>query len=135
MLQCGSPMRSQALPANLLQHGLLCSQVLAGACSSEGLPTGSQLPSGIHLLWGGSIPCATGGYLLHHGPSQTAAEQPGSPRSSSRVAREVSLRRHFENLLPPPSSLTLMSAELLLSHSLTPVSSLPFHCRVFSSLS
>jgi len=26
-------------------------QVLAGACSSTGLPTGSQLPSGIPLLW------------------------------------------------------------------------------------
>jgi len=28
-------------------------QVLPGACSSTGLPTGSQLPSGIHLLWRG----------------------------------------------------------------------------------
>jgi len=28
-------------------------QVLAGACSSVGLPTGSQPPSGIHLLWHG----------------------------------------------------------------------------------
>jgi len=28
-------------------------QVLPGACSSAGLPTGSQPPSGIHLLWHG----------------------------------------------------------------------------------
>jgi len=28
-------------------------QILAGACFIMGLPTGSQLPSGILLLWGG----------------------------------------------------------------------------------
>jgi len=105
LLQCGSPTGSQALPANLLQRGLLSQwvhrscqepapawaplstgpQVLPGACSSagsslngstgparsllqRGLPTGSQLPSGIHLLRH-EVPStwATGGYLLHCG--------------------------------------------------------------------
>ena len=61
---------------------------------------------------------SAGGYLLHHGPPWTAGEQPTSPWSSSQAAREGSLLRHFEYLFPPPSSLTLVSAELFLSHCL-----------------
>jgi len=52
LLQRGSPTGSQALSVNLLWRGL-GPQVLAGACSSAGLPTGSQHSSGIHLLWRG----------------------------------------------------------------------------------
>jgi len=50
LLQCGSPVGSQALPAKLLQCGLL-STAAAPACVLHGL----QLPSGhVHLLWRGS---------------------------------------------------------------------------------
>jgi len=50
---------------------------------------------------------------------------------SSRVAREGSLLQHIEHLLHPASSLSLVSAELFLSHRLIPLSLLPFHHRVF----
>ena len=91
--------RATARARSLLQHGL---------------PMGSQPPSGIHLL--------------QPGPPWAAGEQPASPWSSSQAAREDSLLRLLKHLLPPPSSLTLVSAELFLSHCLTPLSSLPFHC-------
>jgi len=42
-----------------------------------------------------------------------------------------SLLRCLEHLLPPPSSLTFVSAELFLSHCLTTFSSLLFHCSFF----
>lgn len=42
--QCGFPMRSQVLLANMLEGGLLSSWL------QDGLPTGSQSPVGIHLL-------------------------------------------------------------------------------------
>jgi len=48
----------------------------------------------------GSLPQATGGYLLHCGPPWTAGEQPASPWSSSQVAREGSLLWHLKHLLP-----------------------------------
>jgi len=44
------------------------------------------------------------------------------------------LVQRLKHLLPPPSSLTLVSAELFLSHHLTPLSSLPFHRRFFFPL-
>jgi len=53
LLQCGSPMGAQALPANLLQCGLLSLHGSTGPGRSllqHGLPMGSQPPSGIHLL-------------------------------------------------------------------------------------
>jgi len=106
-------------------------QVLAGACSSAGCPwVQSFLQASICSgVW--SLPFATGGDLLHHGPPWTARGQPASPWSSARAAMEDSLLQHLEHLLPPPSSLTLVSAELFLSHHLTPLSSLPFHCSSF----
>jgi len=59
LLQHGSPMGSQVLPANLLQHGL---HSLHGATDpvrsllQHGLPKGSQPPLGhIHLLWNGVL--------------------------------------------------------------------------------
>jgi len=81
-----------------------------------------------------SLPQATGGDLLHCGPPWTAEGQPASPRSSSRAAREGSLLQHLEHLLHLPSSLALMSAELFLSHSLTPLSSLLSRCSFFLPL-
>ena len=54
--------------------------------------------------------------------------------SSSRAAREDSLLWPLEHLLPPPSSLTLVSAELFLLHCLTPLSSLMFHHSFFLPL-
>jgi len=68
LLQCGSPMGSQALLANLLQCGLLSPWVHRPARTllQHGLPTGSQLPSGIHLLCcGASMGCRD--RLPHHG--------------------------------------------------------------------
>ena len=53
LLQRGSPMGSQALSANLLQRGPLSlhrSTGLGRSLLQHGLPTGSQPPSGIHLL-------------------------------------------------------------------------------------
>jgi len=51
--QRGSPTGSQALPANLLQHGLLSFHGATGPAKSllqRGLPMGLNPPSGIHLL-------------------------------------------------------------------------------------
>jgi len=124
----------------------LCQQTCSGVGSSlhgfagparslpqRGLPTGSQLPLGIHLLRHG-VPST--GYRWISAPLQTSKdcrETTASPQSSSQVAREGSLLRHLKHLLPPTSSLTLMSAKLFLSHRLTPLSSLPFHRSFFSS--
>jgi len=109
-------------------------QVLAGACSSVGSPWGHNLLQASTCSGVGSLPWATGGYLLHCGSPWTAGGQPDSPLSSSRAAREDSLLWCFEHLLPPPSSLILVSAELFLSHSLTPLSSRSFSCIFFLPL-
>jgi len=57
-----------------------------------------------------SLPWATGGDLLHCGPPWTAGAQPASPWSSSQAAGEKSLLQYLDHLLPPPHSLTLVSA-------------------------
>jgi len=90
-------------------------------CSNVGPPQGYK-PSQQTCSSVGSLPRATGGYLIHRGLPQTAEGQPASPWSSSRAAREHSLLQHLEHILPPSSSMTLVSAELLLSHRLTPLS-------------
>ena len=82
-LQRGSPTGSQVLSPNLLQRGLLSLQKSTGPARSLlqcGLPTGSQPPSGIHLLQRGVLHglqvdiCSTvdlhglqGDSLPHHG--------------------------------------------------------------------
>jgi len=84
------PMGSQALPANLLRLGLLSPRVrrfLAGASSSMGSPQGHSFLQTSTCSGVGSLPRATGGYLLHHGPPWAAGEQPASPWSSSQAAR------------------------------------------------
>jgi len=64
------------------------------------LPMGSQLPSGIHLLFAGSLPRAASVYLLHRGSPWYAGVQHASPWSSAQAAREGSLLWHLEHLLP-----------------------------------
>ncbi|KAK4810770.1 hypothetical protein QYF61_007744, partial [Mycteria americana] len=82
LLQCGSPTGSQVLPANLLQHGLLCMrlQVLPGAYASTGFQGITASFKRTHLLWRGDLHrlqvdiCSTvdlhglqGDSLPHHG--------------------------------------------------------------------
>ena len=101
-------------------------QVLSGPCSSAGSPRGHSLLQASACSSVGSLPWATGGYLLHRGPPWTAEEQPASP---SRVAREGSLLPTFQ-APPPPSfftdlgvcrgvSLTYSHASLLLQNAIT----------------
>jgi len=97
-------------------------QVLAGACSSTDSPRHHSLLQASTCSGVGSLPRAAGGYLLHRGPPWAAGGLPASPRSAAQAAREESLLWCLEHLLPPPSSLTLVTAELFLSHSLTPLS-------------
>jgi len=108
-----------------------CSGVSSSLHSSAGpgisllqhsLPTGPQLPSGIHFLW-----CVAPftGYRWRSAP----------PWMSMDCRRATCLSMVFimsckgrlsapssQALPPPPSSLTLVSAELFLSHGLTPLS-------------
>jgi len=129
LLQCGSPMGSQALPVNLLQVGLLSPWVRGPGRSllQHRLHLGSQPPAGIHLLqcvvpstgcrWISAPPwsslgcrgttCLTTVFIMNF-RGKVSALAPGAPP-------------------PPPSSLILVSAELFLSHHFTPLSwLLPF---------
>jgi len=121
LLQRGSPTGSQAMPANLLWHGLLSPQVHrswqepAPAQASYGVTASFRHTSA--LAWG--LPWAAGGYLLHSGPPWAAGGQPASPQSSSWAAREKISAPVSGAPPPPPSSLTLVSAELFLSDRLT----------------
>jgi len=56
-------------------------QVLARACSSAGSPRGYSFLQASTCSGMGSLPRATGEYLLHCGPSCTAGGQPASPWS------------------------------------------------------
>jgi len=87
LLQHGSPMGSQALPANLLQCWLLPPQVCrswqkpAPAWTLHNVTASFRNP--LALSW-----CPTqaaSGYLLHHGPPWTAGEQPVPPWFSPRL--------------------------------------------------
>jgi len=92
-----SPASKPALAWAPLSTGL---QVLAGACSSVGSPQGHSFLQASPCYRVGSLPWATGGALLCCGPVWAAGGQPASPWSSSRAARENSLLRHLEHLLP-----------------------------------
>jgi len=98
----------------------------------RGLPTESQPPSGIHLLW--------------HGVPSTGCRWRSAPPWTSMGCRGTAcLTMVFSTGCrgisapapgappPPPSSLALVSAELFLSHRLTPLSSLLFYHSFFSS--
>jgi len=105
LLQLESPMGSQALPANLLQRGLLSPRVCrscqepAPAWAAHKVTASFGHPPA--PAWG--PPLAAGGYLLHRGPPWTAGGQPASPWSSSRAAGEC-LLQCLERL--PPSFFT-----------------------------
>jgi len=105
LLQCVSPTGSQVLPANLLRRGLLSPQVLAEASSNADSPWGHGLLRASTCSGVGSLPWATGEYLLHCGPPRAAGAQPASPWSSPWAAGE-SLPWHLEHIIPevlPPS--------------------------------
>ena len=135
LLQRGSPMVSQALPANLLQHGLLSLHGSTGPAMSllqHGLPMGSQPTSGIHLLQRG---VHSTGCRWISAPLWTSMGWRGTACItmvfSMGCRGKVSALASWAPPLPP-SSLTLVSAELFLSHSLTPLSRQPFHHSFFS---
>jgi len=102
LLQCGSlpqggVLQEQAAPA-WVPHGVTSPvskpamvwaplstdpQVPAGACSSGGSPWGHSFLQASTCSGMGSLPRATGGYLLHRGPPWAAGGQLASPWSSS----------------------------------------------------
>jgi len=97
------PTGSQALPANLLQRELLYPWVHRSwkePAPARGSPWGRSFLQAFTCSGMGSLPWATGGYLLHHGPPWTAGGQRASPWSLAQAAREESLLLHLEHLLP-----------------------------------
>jgi len=134
LLQCGSPTGSQALPADLLWCELLSPQV----CRSWQEPAPAQAPHGVTASFGYPPALAWGPFhglqvdicstVDLHG---VQGDNPPHHGLSSQAGREDSLLWHLEHLFPLPSSLTLVTAELFLSHHLTPLSQLPSHRRFF----
>jgi len=100
----------------------------------NGLPTESQLPSGIHLLQH-RVPST--GYRLISAPPWTFMGCRGTACVTmvfimickGKLSAPASQAPH-----PTLASLTLVSAELFLSHSLTPLSRLSFPCSFFLPL-
>jgi len=139
LLQSGTSTGSPALPADLLRRGLLSPRVhrpwqepasVWGShrvtASFRRLPALAWYPFhelqvdicstvDLHALQGDSLPH----HGLHHELQGKALCSDISGSSSP----------------PPPSTLTLVSAELFLSHCLTPLSTLLFHHSIFSPLS
>jgi len=135
LLQRGSPMGSQALPANLLRCGLLSlhgSTVPGRSLLQRRLPTGSQLPSGTHLLWCG-VPST--GCRWTSAPLWTSMGCRGTTCLTMVFITSCKGRLSVPASgapPPPPSSLTSVPAELFLSHHLTPISRLPFFRSFFA---
>jgi len=75
-------------------------QDLPEDCSSAVSPWGHSFVQAFICSGMGSLPWATGGYLLHHRLPWTARGQAASPWSSARAAREDPLLQHLEHLLP-----------------------------------
>jgi len=112
---------SQVLPENMLQCGLLStgSHVLLEACSNTGSPCGhSSFEHPPALAWG--APQFAGGYQVCHEPPWAAGGLPAFIMVLTTGCRGISAPVP-ESHPPPSSSLTLISAGLLLSHILTPV--------------
>jgi len=100
----------------------------------HGLPTGSQLPSGFHLLQH-RVPSV--GYRCISAPPWTSTDCRGT--TCLTMVFITSCKGKPSTLAPqapppPLSSLILVSAEFFLSHSLTPLSQLLFHHRCFPPL-
>jgi len=122
------PWGSQVLSANLLQRGLLSPQShsslqeLAPAQGLHGITASFRHPPALAR----GPPWAAGGDLLHCGPPWAAKGQPASPWSGPWAVGN--LCSGAWNASSPPSILTTVSAELFLSHILTPLS----YCMIFS---
>jgi len=110
-------------------------QVLAGACSSAGSRWGHSFLQVSTCSGVRSFPRTAGGYLLHRGPPWAAGGQPASPWSFITSYKGKLFAPASRAPPPPPSSLTLVSAELFLSHCLTPLSQLLSHHSFFLPLS
>jgi len=93
-----SPASKPALAWGPLSMG---PQVMPGACSNVGSPRGHSLLQASTCSGMGSLPQATGGYLLHSGTPWTAERQTASPWSSSQAVREDSLLWRLKHLLHP----------------------------------
>jgi len=120
------PTGSQVLPENLFQCGLLSPWALAPVRSQlqHGLPTGSQPPSGIHLLQHG-VPST--GCKWMSAPSWTSMDC--SVTACLTTVFITGCRGKIYDLVPgapppTPASLTLVSAGLFLSHIFTLLSQL-----------
>jgi len=115
-----SPASKPALAWAPLSTGL---QVLAGTCSSMGLLMGSQFPSGIHLLQLGD---PSMGYKLISAPPWISMDCRWNNLPHHGLHHELQGKALCSDISdtssPPPSSLTLVSAELFLSLRLTPLS-------------
>jgi len=130
-----------------LQGHNLCQETCASVGSSlhestgparcllqRGLPTGSQRPWDIHLLWCG-VPST--GYGWMSTPLWTSMGCRGT--ACLAMVFIIGCKGKLSSPEsqappPPPSSLPLVSAKLFLSHSLTPLSRLPFHHSFFPIL-
>ena len=102
LLQRWSPLGSQVLLANLLQHRLLSPRGRRSCQEPAPAQASHRVTASfghVHLHWRGVLSGLQVGILLHHGPAWAAGGQPSSPWSSSWVAGE-SLLWHLEHLLP-----------------------------------
>jgi len=109
-------------------------QVLAGACCSTVSPWGHSFLQASDCSGVGTFPWATGGYVLHHELPWTTGGQPAFPMVFITSCKGRVHAPTFQAPPPPPSSLILVSAELFLSHRLTPLSSPLFHLSFFLPL-
>jgi len=122
LLQCGSPRGHKPCSKPALAWAPLSMgpRVLPEACSGAGSPGAHSLLRTSPCSSVGSLPRAAGGDLLHRGPPWATGAQPASPCSVPWAAGESVPAPGAPP--PPPSALALVSAELSLPHSLTPLS-------------
>jgi len=111
LLQCGSSMGSQVLPANLLQPRLLS---MGHSSSHEPAPALAMryqhLSGHIHLPWCGVPHRLQGGYLFHRGPPWAAGGTVCLAEVFTMGCRGISAPA-LQAFLLLLSSLTLVSAD------------------------